>query len=95
MKATMELFEQIVDKRLSSRHLSVTAIRLANKDEVPPQLGFFVDNSAEEREIALVKATLGVQHRFGKSAIFKCYDMLDGATTLERNGMIGGHKING
>ncbi len=92
MKATMDLFERIIDKRLSSRKLWVSAIRLANKDEVPPQLGFFVDNSAEEREIALVKATLGIQNRFGKSSVFRCYDLLDGATTLERNQQIGGHR---
>jgi DNA polymerase V len=95
MKATLELFEKIIDPKLSSRKLYVTAIRLSNREDVPPQLGFFVDTSAEDREIALVKAMLRVQDRFGKSAVFKCYDLLDGATTLERNEQIGGHKANG
>ena len=92
MKAAMELFDRIIDPKLSSRHLHVTAIRLSNREDVPPQLGFFVDTSAEDREIALVKATLAVQERFGKSAVFKCYDLLEGATTLERNHQIGGHR---
>ena len=92
MKATMELFEKIIDPKLSSRKLYVTAIRLSNRADVPPQLGFFVDSSAEDKEIALVKAMLRVQDRFGKSAVFKCYDLMDGATTLERNEQIGGHK---
>ena len=95
MKATLELFEKIIDPKLSRRKLYVTAIRLSNREDVPPQLGFFVDTSAEDREIALVKAMLRVQDRFGKSAVFKCYDLLDGATTLERNEQIGGHKANG
>lgn len=91
MKAAMELFERIIDPKLSSRHLHVTAIRLANREDVPPQLGFFVDTTAEDREIALVRAVLNIQNHFGKGAVFKCYDLLDGATTLERNEMIGGH----
>lgn len=92
IKAAMELFERIIDSKLYTRKLNVSAIRLSNKEDVPSQLGFFVDAPAEDKEIALVKATLAVQERFGKSAVFKCYDLLEGATTLERNHQIGGHK---
>lgn len=71
IKATMELFESIMDKRLCSKHLSVTAIRLSNEAEVAPQLGFFVDVSKEKKETDLVRTTLQLQKRFGKNALFK------------------------
>lgn len=92
LDATMELFEKIMDKRLCSKHISVTAIRLSNESEISPQLGFFVDISKEKKEIDLVRTTLSLQERFGRNAVFKAYDLMDGATTLERNLQIGGHR---
>lgn len=92
LTAAMDLFERIFDKQLCSKHISVTAIRLSNESEVAPQLGFFVDVSKEKKEIELVRATLRLQERFGRNAVFKAYDLLDGATTIERNGQIGGHR---
>lgn len=92
MGKSMELFERLMDKRLCSKHLGVSAIRLSNAADVPTQMGFFVDLSREKREIDLVKATLSLQKRFGKSAVFKAYDLLEGANTLERNRQIGGHR---
>lgn len=92
MAASMELFERIMDKRICSKHLGVSAIRLSKASEVPAQIGFFTDLSKEKREIDLVRATLRLQERFGRSAVFKGCDLMDGATTLERNGQIGGHR---
>ncbi len=92
MTAAMELFEKIMNKSLCSKHLGVSAIRLSKASEVPAQMGFFTDFSKEKKEIDLVRATLQLRKRFGKSAVFKGCDLMDGATTLERNGQIGGHK---
>ena len=49
IKASMELFERLMDKRLCSKHLGVSAIRLAPASEVAPQLGFFIDLSSEKK----------------------------------------------
>lgn len=93
MAKSMELFERLMDKQLCSKHLGVSAIRLSNASEVPAQMGFFTDSSQEKREIDLVRATLQLKKRFGRSAVFKGCDLLDVATTLERNNQIGGHKV--
>ncbi|WP_437124459.1 DinB/UmuC family translesion DNA polymerase [Acutalibacter intestini] len=93
MASSMELFEKIMNKQLCSKHLGVSAIRLSRASEVPAQMGFFTDLGKEQREIDLVRATLQLKKRFGRSAVFKGCDLLDGATTLERNGQIGGHRI--
>lgn len=92
MDAVMELFDRIVDRRLLSRRLSVTAIRLVPKSSVSYQMGFFTHFEEEEKETVLVKTEMDLQRRFGKNALFKAYDLLAGATKLERNMQIGGHR---
>ena len=37
-------------------------------------------------------AVVTIKHRFGKNAIFKGMNLQKGATAIERNGQIGGHK---
>ena len=67
------------------------------------QLDFFTDYEAREREQAaqeetlarerrLQEASLSLKKRFGKNAVFKGTDLTEGATALERNQTIGGHK---
>ena len=38
------------------------------------------------------QAMLDIKKKFGKNAILKGSDLQDGATTIERNRQIGGHK---
>ena len=67
------------------------------------QLDFFTDYEALEKEQAaedealekerrLQEASLALKKRFGKNAVFKGSDLQEGATALERNRTIGGHK---
>lgn len=92
LDAVMTLYDRIVDRNLTTRRMNVTAIRLSNRSDIAYQTDLFDDNGDDTRETDLVRATQKIRHRFGKNAIFKAYDLLDGATQLERNGQIGGHK---
>ena len=67
------------------------------------QLDLFTDYEALEKERAaeaatdgkerrLQEAALQIQGRYGKNALLKGMNLLDGATTVERNGQIGGHR---
>ncbi len=47
---------------------------------------------ADEKELALQRATLEIQKRFGKNAIVKGTSLQEGATGMERGRQIGGHK---
>ena len=46
----------------------------------------------EELEKRMQEAMLHIRKRYGSSAVFKGMDLLDGATALERNDQIGGHR---
>ena len=40
------------------------------------------------------EATLAIQRKFGKNAMLKGMNLLDGATTRQRNRQIGGHAAD-
>ena len=48
--------------------------------------------AAEAKERKLQKATLAIQGKYGKNALLKGMNFLEGATTRERNQQIGGHR---
>ena len=50
------------------------------------------EKAAAEREKRLQHTILDIKHKLGKNAILKGMDLLDGATTKERNTQVGGHK---
>ena len=107
MDAVMEIYTRVVDPDLQIRRLNVTACGLIPESEIPEdgpeQLSLFVDYDAEEKrkkeeaaaddkEKRIQQATLLLQSKFGKNAILKGTNLKEGATTIERNGQVGGHK---
>ena len=56
------------------------------------QLNMFLDYRQLERDQKLQGAMLEVRRKFGANALFKGMNLMEGATTLERNQQIGGHK---
>ena len=92
MQAVLELFERIVDKNLTVRRVNVAAIRVLQEDAVPAQLDLFTDHTALEKEKSLQKAMIQLQKRFGKNTVLRGHDFQEGATKVERNRQIGGHR---
>ena len=46
----------------------------------------------QDKENSLQKARLEIMRKYGKNAILKGMDLEEGATTIDRNSQIGGHK---
>ncbi len=105
--AMTALYDKIVDPGLTVRRLSVAACNLLPESEVPEeapeQLDLFTDYealdrqkageaAAEMREKSLQKTALAVHGKFGKNALLKGMNLQEGATAMQRNGMIGGHR---
>lgn len=38
------------------------------------------------------QAVLHLKHKYGKNAVLRAMDLLEGATAIDRNGQIGGHR---
>ena len=72
--------------------VAVVAANRVVKDQGILQIDLFTDTSKLEREKSLQATMLGIKKKFGKNAVLKGTNYLDGATMRERNGQIGGHK---
>lgn len=91
MVATTELFDRIANRNLTVRRITIAANRVV-KDQGILQVDLFTDTSKLEREKSLQATMLGIKKKFGKNAVLKGNNYLEGATMRERNGQIGGHK---
>lgn len=87
---TERLYERIVDRSLSIRRLNLTFNRVV--DEAYQQYDLFTNPAELEREHKLQKAMLDIKGKYGKNAVLKGMNLEEGATTMERNRQIGGHK---
>jgi DNA polymerase V len=101
MDAVMELYDRIVDPKLLIRRVTIVANHLINETEAADaqsyeQLDLFTDYAARdknlEKERKLQEAMLSVKKKYGKNAILKGTNLQEGATTIDRNSQIGGHK---
>ena len=106
--AVMELYDRIIDPKLLIRRVAIGADHLADetkaaKEEDFQQLDLFTDYASLEkkkkeeadlqsRERRLQEAVLSVKKKYGKNAVLKGMNLLEGATAMERNRQIGGHK---
>ena len=107
-EAVLKLYDEIMDTNLLVRRLSLTANHVVpegakSTQKKPQQLDLFTDyealekkekeeNAALEKEKKMQQAMLQIKKKFGKNAILKGMNLLDGATARERNEQIGGHK---
>lgn len=108
MDAVLDLYERIVDKNLLVRRVYVTANHVVDEHTVSNQTEFtqmdlFTDYQAlaekqkaeqtrMEKERRLQEAMLSVKKKYGKNAMLKGTNLQEGATTIDRNNQIGGHR---
>ena len=108
MDAVLDLYERIVDKNLLVRRVSVTANRVVDEHMVSnetefTQMDLFTDYQAlaekqkaeqarMEKERRLQEVMLSVKKKYGKNAMLKGTNLQEGATMIDRNNQIGGHR---
>ncbi len=103
-EAVQKLFADIVREELLVRRVTLTANHVlqetqAETSDTYQQLNLFTDYAqvaAEqeelEREKKMQHALLDIRNKFGKNAVLRGMNLKEGATTVERNRQIGGHK---
>lgn len=107
VNAMIGLFKDIVDDSLLVRRMYVVANHIVYEKDAPEnqpvQLDLFSDADElckrqeaeaeyEKREKALQHTMLDIKKKFGKNAVLKGMNLSEGATTIERNKQVGGHK---
>lgn len=104
MDAVMELYQRIMNKELLVRRINITANNIVDehqalKERTYEQINLFTDYREKEEkqkeeltEKELQKAMIDIKKKYGKNAILKGMNLQEGATTIDRNKQIGGHK---
>jgi len=91
-EAVLGLFDRIVDHDLYVRRLTVTAAGVTAENGAGEQLQLFEEPFDTDKERRQQEAILEIRRKFGKNAILKGMNFEEGATAIERNKQIGGHK---
>jgi DNA polymerase V len=106
-EAMMALYDRITDQNLLVRRINLVANHVLDEKTLPDycraeQLNLFdqlelsekkeKDPEVLEREKNLQKAMLSIKQKYGKNSILKGMNFEEGATAVDRNMQIGGHK---
>lgn len=86
----LALYDRIINPSLMVRRVTISANNLT--PEGYEQFDLFTDPLARAKERKLQEAMLNIKKKYGKNAILKGTNLEEGATTIERNNQIGGHK---
>ena len=100
ISAFQNLFNRLASPNIKIRKLSLSANHLLpnteNVEKPLRQLDLFTNTQKTEQQteqnLRLQQATLEIQRRYGKNALLKGTNFRSGATTIERNSQIGGHR---
>ena len=104
----LQLYDKIVDKRLLVRRINICAANIKcesahGKKASFEQLDMFTDydlleeqrrkyEKAYSREKKAQRAVIDIKKKYGKNAILRGMNFEEGATAIDRNLQIGGHK---
>ena len=91
--AVLKVFDEQIDRSVKIRGIIVSCNNtVPDEDDLQMSLFDSVMDDVSEKDKKIQQAMLDIKDKYGKNAMFKGEDLLDGATALERNKQIGGHK---
>ena len=107
-EAAVKLYDKIVHKDLLVRRMNIAANHVIYEKDMPDtknfeQMDLFTDYEEQDRkrreednelkkEKNIQRAILSIKKKFGNNAVVKGMNLEEGATSIERNCQIGGHK---
>ncbi|MBQ7888487.1 MAG: DNA methylase [Erysipelotrichaceae bacterium] len=108
VEAVTTLYDRIVDPQLLVRRINITACNVLQEDiaklkSVHSQISLFSDfETLQERSViedielkkenSLQKTIVSIKKKYGKNKILKLMNKEEGATMIQRNEQIGGHR---
>ena len=85
-----DLYKKFARPDCLVRRINIAANNII--DDSYEQYSFFVDPAIMEKDRQITESVNALKSKFGKNSILKGMDLLDAATTRERNNQIGGHR---
>lgn len=108
MNGFLKLYDDIINRKLLIRKINISVGSLSNEGDIKQnnkyeQIDLFTNyieleekKKAEDKKLIkerdLQKTIINIKNKYGKNAIIKGMNLEEAATTIERNGQIGGHK---
>jgi len=108
LDAVSKLYDRIINPDLLVRRINVVANKVISENEaalpsVDQQMSFLdildenneeiqAEKRAEEKEKRVQHTLIDIKKKYGKNAIVKGMNLEEGATAIERNKQVGGHK---
>ena len=89
--AAADAFRRLVHPGLLARRIGLCAGEVRS-DAAAAQLDLFTDYAAREQDLHLQRTMLSLRKKFDRNILFKGMNLLEGATAMERNRQIGGHR---
>lgn len=86
------LYEKIVDPNLLIRRVNITANNIIPASQRQATLFDELMEEEKNKHDSLQEIRLKIINKYGKNAILKGTNLEEGATTMDRNRQIGGHK---
>lgn len=90
LKSFLEFYEKTTNREVPIRRIGISFLNV--REVGTRQLSLFVNEEKTEKEKDLQIAINEIRKKLGSNSILRGINLLDGATTKERNTMIGGHN---
>ena len=85
----VKLYKQTTNKNYPIRQIGISFGNVVN--EKFEYYDLFTDQQEIEKEKRLQNALNEIKYKYGKNSVFKCMNLMENATQLQRNKLIGGH----
>ena len=90
LKAFLAIYDRTTSRTFAVRRIGISFTNVVETEDV--QLSLFTNQEELDKERKLELAICSIKNKIGKNAILRGMDLEEGATTLIRNQLIGGHN---
>ena len=90
LKAFLEIYDNNINRGVAIRRIGVNFANVIETENV--QLSLFADQEKIDKERKLELTISGIKNKMGKNTILRGMNLEEGATTILRNKLVGGHN---
>ena len=90
LTAFLKIYDKTTNKNFPIRRIGINFANVIESGDI--QLNLFVDQEKINRERKLELTISNIKNKMGKNTIIRGMDLQEGATTILRNKLIGGHN---